>query len=246
MILIKVKTQIQISKIHRDKNKEMSTIKLNLLKAEKIAIELFHEIDNRGLIVPGKDEATLNHEIFNLAKQLFHIEKHWHKRIVRCGENTLYPYKNNPANRIIQENDILFFDFGPIINNWEADLGRTYVVGNDPLKNKLKSDIEIAWLETQEWFHKHTKLKASDLFDFAVNKAKEYGWEFGGEIAGHLIGEFPHETIELKNHQYYIHPNNDLNLFEPDLKGEKRYWILELHFVDKKNKIGAFYEQLLN
>ena len=38
----------------------------------------------------------------------------------------------------IQDNDILFFDFGPIIENWEADLGRTYVIGNDPMKLKLK------------------------------------------------------------------------------------------------------------
>ena len=109
----------------------------------------------------GKDEETLNKEVFQIksphqnninidllaAKELFDIDKHWHKRIVRCGENTLYPYKENPPNKVIQDNDILFFDFGPIIENWEADLGRTYVIGNDPMKLKLKKDIETerAW-----------------------------------------------------------------------------------------------------
>lgn len=223
----------------------MNDIKANLLKAENIAVLLFTETENRNLIVAGKDEETLNEEIFHLAKELFGIEKYWHKRIVRCGENTLHPYKENPPNRIIQENDILFFDFGPIIEKWEADLGRTYVVGANPLMHKLKSDIEIAWQETKEWFDNQTDVKASELFEFAVGKATKYGWEFGGEIAGHLIGAFPHERLEPGNYQLYVHPMNNNSMFEPDKQGQKRHWILELHFVDRNHKIGAFYEQLL-
>lgn len=223
----------------------MDTVKSNLIKAEKIALQLFKEVEERKLIVAGKDEETLNEEIFKLAKELFGIEKHWHKRIVRSGENTLHPYKENPPNQIFQENDILFFDFGPIIENWEADLGRTYVIGNDPIKLKLKNDIEKAWHETKGWFDTKTKLKASELFAYAENKALEYGWEFGGEIAGHLIGEFPHERLKPGNFQLYVHPANHNDMFELDANNQKRNWILELHFVDRENDIGGFYEQLL-
>jgi hypothetical protein len=223
----------------------MDIVKSNIIKAEKIAIELFNEVETRNLIIAGKDEKTLNKQVFDLAKQLFGIEKHWHKRIVRCGENTLHPYKENPPNKTIQKNDILFFDFGPIIENWEADLGRTYVIGGDSLKLKLKEDIENAWRETKKWFDGQTKLKASKLFEFAVNKAKHYGWEFGGEIAGHLIGEFPHEKVEPGNYQLYVHPDNHNDMFDLDKNGQERNWILEMHFVDRKNKIGGFYEQLL-
>jgi len=197
------------------------------------------------LIIAGKDEKKLNQEVFNLAKELFGIEKHWHKRIVRAGENTLHPYDENPPNRLITEDDILFFDFGPIIENWEADLGRTYVIGNDPIKHKLKRDIETAWYETKSWFDEQPNVTASELYAFAENKALEYRWELGGEIAGHLIGEFPHENLEPKNHPLYIHPNNHLDMLALDDKSQPRNWILELHFIDKKNKIGAFYEQLL-
>ena len=223
----------------------METIKENLIKAEEIAIKLFNEVENRQLIVAGKTEEQLNKEVFNLAKELFGIEKHWHKRIVRCGENTLSPYNENPPNLIIKDDDILFFDFGPIIEKWEADLGRTYVIGNNPLKHKLKNDIEKAWQETKLWFQKHTEIKASTLFEYAVNKAKEYGWEFGGEIAGHLIGEFPHEKLEPSSYQLYVHPDNHNNMFQLDTNSQKRNWILEMHFVDKEKKIGGFYEQLL-
>ena len=223
----------------------MKTIKDELFEAEKIAIRLFKEVEDRQLIIADKTEDELNEEIFELAKELFGIEKHWHKRIVRCGENTLFPYKNNPPNLTIKPDDILFFDFGPIIDKWEADLGRTYVIGNNPLKTKLKNDIEKAWHETKLWFDKQTELKASKLFDFAIAKAEEYGWEFGGEIAGHLIGEFPHERLEPGNYQLYVHPDNHNDMFLLDANGEKRNWILELHFVDRQRKIGGFYEQLL-
>lgn len=223
----------------------MDSIKKNLIQAEETAIDLFNQIERKNLIVAGKDEDTLNKEIFLLAKELFGIDKHWHKRIVRCGENTLYPYKENPPNRVIQKDDILFFDFGPIIEKWEADLGRTYVIGSDPLKHKLKNDIEKSWQETKSWFEQQTELKASDLYHYAVEKAKEYGWEFGGEIAGHLIGEFPHESLESGNYQLYIHPDNQNDMFAPDAEGLQRHWILEMHFVDRKNKIGGFFEQLL-
>lgn len=216
-----------------------------LIKAEQLAIELFAEVERRNLIVAGKTEKELNTEIYILAKDLFGIEKYWHKRIVRSGANTLKPYKENPPNLIIQQDDILFFDFGPIIESWEADLGRTYVLGTDKKKLKLKSDVELAWQETKNWFEKQDTLKASDLFAYTVQKAEQYGWSFGGPIAGHLIGEFPHEKLDPDNYMFYIHPENDTSLFDLDENGNRRHWILELHFVDQKEKIGAFYEQLL-
>ena len=136
----------------------MSTTKTKLIWAENIAIQLFKAVEDHHLIVAGKSEQQLNAEVFKLAFELFGIEKHWHKRIVRSGANTLLPYNENPPNLVIQEDDILFFDFGPIIDEWEADLGRTYVVGHDANKHKLKSDIERAWHETKEWFHQQDKI----------------------------------------------------------------------------------------
>lgn len=176
---------------------------------------------------------------------MFGIEKHWHKRIVRSGENTLFPYNENPPNKILKEDDILFFDFGPIIENWEADLGRTYVIGNDSRKLKLKNDVEKAWNETKIWFDSKETLKASELFEFVAQKANEFGWEFVGEIAGHLIGEFPHERLEPGNYQLYVHPENHTDMFLLDANNNKRHWILEIHFIDRENKIGGFFEQLL-
>lgn len=216
-----------------------------LIEAQNIALDLFSEIEDRRLIEPGKSEKLLNEEIFILADKLFHIKKHWHKRIVRSGANTLCPYDENPPDLIIQEDDILFFDFGPIIEEWEADLGRTYVVGHDPHKHKLNNNIESAWAEGRDWFHQHTSLTGADFFQFVTGLASKYGWEFGGEIGGHLIGHFPHERLEPGNFNLYVHPGNPNDMFAPDAHGNKRDWILEIHFVDRQRRIGGFFEQLL-
>ena len=110
----------------------------NLIDAENKAAILFAEIAKRGLIVAGKSEKELNNEVFKLAFELFRIDKYWHKRIVRAGKNTLLPYKENPPNETLQNDDILFFDFGPVFEDWEADVGKTYVLGNNEQKLKLK------------------------------------------------------------------------------------------------------------
>ena len=223
----------------------MNTARLNLIKAEDKALNLFNEIENRGLITPGKYEKDLNREIFNLAFELFGIKKYWHKRIVRAGANTLKPYKENPENLIIQNDDILFIDFGPIFDEWEADFGRTYVLGNDQSKHKLRKDISMAWNDCKRYYDSNKSLTGAELYQYALLTAEKYGWEFGGEIAGHLIGHFPHEKLEKEDKTNYIHPENKVMLSEQDKSGNSRDWILEIHFIDRNLKIGGFFEQLM-
>ncbi len=217
-----------------------------LLIAEKKAANLFKEIEKKGLIIPGKFEKDLNSEIFHLAYELYGIKKYWHKRIVRSGINTLKPYNSNPKNLIIKDDDILFIDFGPIFDEWEADFGRTYVIGNDIFKHKLKKDIELGWYDCKSFFQLQTEISGADLYDYAVKSAKKYGWEFGGDIAGHLIGHFPHERLDKEDKRNYIHPDNHVNMFELDKTGKRRDWILEIHYIDRSKKIGGFFEQLLS
>ncbi|RKR15153.1 metallopeptidase family M24 [Maribacter vaceletii] len=217
----------------------------NLIEAEEKASELFVQIEEKGLIVPGKSEKELNTEIFNLAFELYGIKKYWHKRIIRAGKNTLKPYDENPENLTIQKDDILFIDFGPIFDEWEADFGRTYVLGTDILKHKLKDDIQLAWKDCKAFFTSKKEITGAELYNYAVRTAKNYGWEFGGEIAGHIIGHFPHEKLEKEDKSNYIHPDNHQNLNEFDKSGAKREWILEIHFVNKEKEIGGFFEQLL-
>ena len=223
----------------------MATTIEKLQEAEAKAKQLFSEIEARDIIAPGKTEKEINTEVYNLAFELFGIDKYWHKRIVRAGDNTLRPYDFNPTVLLVQDNDILFVDLGQVFEDWEADLGRTYVIGNDPYKHKLKNDVETAWHEIKEWFGQQTKLTAAAFYAHIIDVTRRYGWEYGGQLAGHLVGNFPHERVEPGNHSLYVLPDNHNDMFLPDASGHPRHWILEIHFVDREKQIGGFFEQLL-
>lgn len=224
----------------------MNQVRQNLILAEQNAKALFNAIEERGLIVAGKSEKQLCDEIVQIAKDDFSVINHWGKKIVRTGANTLQPYMANPDDIIINEGDILFFDFHPVFDGFEADLGRTYVLGNDPAKLKIKSDVEAAWYEANEWYFKQTSLTGAQYFDYIVNLTKRYGYEFGNAIAGHIVGYFPHEQPDDPNDMCLdVHPDNHTDILQLDKNGFQRHWILELHFVDKASKFGAFFEQLL-
>ena len=218
----------------------------NMLIAEQKAKELFNIVESKGLIIPGKSELQLIEEVVQIANEDFGIEKFWHKKIIRAGVNTLQPFNGNPPDRIIQNDDIVVLDFGPIFNGFEADLGRTYIIGKDPLKMKLKRDVEAAWYEAKEWYLNKTSLTGAEFFNYVIALTKRYGYEFGNEIAGHLVGPFPHEQPDDPNDLCFdIHPDNHNSIFLPDKHGNSRHWILEIQFVDRVNNIGGFFEQLL-
>jgi Xaa-Pro aminopeptidase len=217
-----------------------------LNNAQNVSIQFFKAIEENKLIVAGKTEAQLNEEICGLALREFGIRQHWHKKIVRAGKNTLSAYHDDPPDRMINEDDILFIDLGPVVKGYEADIGRTYVLGNDSRKLKLKNDVEAAWHEIQAWYQQQTTLKASELFQYAVGKAHEYGWEFGGAIAGHIIGKYPHEQpLDPLSLELDIHPDNPNDMFLLDEDGDVRHWILELQFIDREKEIGGYFEQML-
>jgi Xaa-Pro dipeptidase len=217
----------------------------DLRAAQSKAEGLFGEIETRGLVRPGISESRLNADIYELAKEMYGITTYWHKRIVRAGSNTLAPYDENPPDLTIGEDDILFLDLGPVFEDCEADFGRTFVIGSDPLKLKLRDDVGAAFAEGRRYFHQTSEITASQFFAYVVSLAHEFGWEFGGRIAGHLIGHFPHEKISGDKVTLYVHPDSHLPMRSVDEKGQKRHWILEIHFVDRERQIGGFFEELL-
>src|ERR1700761_4240353 len=116
-----------------------------LLDAQTKAVELFAAVADRGILAAGVTESQASDAIRDLAAELFGVRQHWHKRIVRAGSNTLAPYEQNPPDRTIDADDIVFCDFGPVFAEWEADFGRTYVLGDDPAKIALQGALPAVW-----------------------------------------------------------------------------------------------------
>jgi Xaa-Pro dipeptidase len=221
-----------------------------LVAAEKKALALFDAIEAASLVAPGKTEKELDDEIYELARRDFGVEMHWHKRVVRAGPNTVCIFSDDPPIRTIAPDDIVYLDLGPVFAGddeaWEADIGRSYALGGDPDKNRLVADLPRLFEIVKAHYGASPDITGAQLYAVAQGAAREAGWEFGGIIAGHVIGEFPHaQRIPGDRDSHRIAPRNPQRMRDPDPNGHPRHWILEIHLVDKARTFGGFYERLL-
>lgn len=217
----------------------------SLLDAQNKAAALFDDIE-RELIRPGITEADLSKKIHELAAERYDVKTHWHKRVVRSGPHTLYPYQESAPDRTIEPDDILFVDLGPVFEAWEADFGRTFVLPDaDEHKRRLMDALAPTWKKCAEAYRAAPSMSGGELYALVKEEARKAGYEFGGAHSGHLVGHFPHERIPKDLTTFYITDGNDLPMNRLDKDGKKYHWILEMHLVDRERQIGGFVEELL-
>jgi Xaa-Pro dipeptidase len=216
-----------------------------LIEAEKRADGLLAAIEDKGLIAPGRTERDVEQDIYALAERDFGVLKHWHKRIVRSGPNTVCVFAEDPPILQIGHDDTVFLDLGPVFDEWEADVGRTYVLGDDPEKHRLCSDLPRIFDLIKQHFNGNPDVTGAELYAFAQGCADAAGWVFGGAIAGHIVGEFPHARLPGQKEHYRINPDNTQRMRDPDGLGQEKHWIIEVHLVDHARTFGGFYERLL-
>jgi Xaa-Pro dipeptidase len=216
-----------------------------LERAQAKALKLFDAIERDSLIRAGVSERQVEDQIGQLAEREFGVEKHWHKRIVRAGANSVTIAGDNPPVRTIAENDIVYVDLGPVFEAWEADIGKSYVLGDDPEKRRLVTDLPRIFEQVQSYYHRDPGMSGAELYAYAQNAARDAGWRFGGQIAGHIVSEFAHALIPGDKALNRISPQNPKPMTDPDGKGQNRHWILEIHLVAQDGSFGGFYERLL-
>ena len=216
-----------------------------LLDAERKALDLLDAIEAAGLIAPGRTEMAVERDIFTIAARDFGVTDHWHDRVVRAGINTLCVAGEAAPDRVIGEDDIVFLDLGPVFGGWEADVGRSYAVGDDPAKHALCADLLPVFDAVQARFDRDRDITGAALYAAAHEEAERRGWLFGGKIAGHLVGEFPYARTPGDRESRRISAGNHGRLRDPDPAGHARHWILEIHLISRDRRFGGFYERLL-
>lgn len=213
--------------------------------AERKAVALFDAIEEAGIVAPGRTEREIAVDVYTLAQERFGVEKFWHKRIIRTGPNTLTTAWDHPPIRTVEPDDTVYVDLGPVFEEWEADIGRTYVVGSSVEKRRLVDDLEPVFTRVQQHARETPDITGAALYAFAQQAARDAGWEFGGRVAGHIVSEFAHAWLPGDMEHSLIGPNNPTRLSDPDANGAERHWILEIHLVDSARTFGGFYERLL-
>jgi Xaa-Pro dipeptidase len=216
-----------------------------LIAAERKGLALLDAIEAAGLIAPGRTELEVERDIFTIAERDFGVTEHWHDRVVRAGVNTLCVAGEAAPDRAIAADDIVFLDLGPVFGAWEADVGRSYAVGNDPEKHRLCADLPVVFDAVKARFEADADITGGQLYAAAVAESEKRGWRFGGKIAGHLVGEFPHARSPGDRALRWIYPANVTRMRDADAAGKWKYWILEIHLVSQDRSFGGFYERLL-
>jgi Xaa-Pro aminopeptidase len=218
----------------------------NLEDAEAKGLALFDAVESAGFVRPGRTESEVTNDIFALAREKFGVLRHWHKRIVRTGPNTVKIYSEDPPDRTITADDTVYLDFGPVFGEWQADIGRSYAMGTDAEKRRLVADLSRIFDIVQAHYHATPEITGAELYAYGQKIAREAGWLFGGPTAGHIIlGDYSMAKPPGDVSRNYIAPGNDEAMRLPDTLGRTRHWILEIHLVDPTRSYGGFYERLL-
>ena len=218
----------------------------HLLAAQDRALTMLAAIEARGFIVPGRSESAVDRDIAELAEREFGVSRHWHKRLVRTGMNTLCVFADNPPERTIGVDDTVYLDLGPVFEEWEADVGQTYAVGTDPARHALVAALPRVFEETCAYAGESPDITGAELYAVACRSAEAHGYVFGGTIAGHTLGEFPHLKWPGEREHTRIYPENPTRLSDPDHLGRRRFWIIETHLIAPDRSFGGFYERLLH
>lgn len=226
-------------------NRTPAEIRLaELVAAQDKALELLRVIQERVLIKSGRTERDVEQDILRIAEEDFGVKQNWHKRIVRSGQNTLAVFAENPPNLTIQTDDIVFLDLGPVFGTWEADVGETFVIGQDAEKRALVVELRTQFDLIRSRLLSESDITGVELYNYACECAARAGYRFGGQIAGHIVAEFPHLRLPGDRQAHHISPANPMPLSALDSNGNVRHWIIEVHLVAQHQKWGGFYERL--
>jgi Xaa-Pro dipeptidase len=159
---------------------ETRTVAEQLAEAQARAASLFRAIEAEQLVRAGQSEDQIDQAIFALAQEKFGVEKHWHRRVVRSGPHTRMLFKELPPDRVVEEDDLVSIDLGPVFDSMEADFGRSYVIGNNAAKIHLQGDLEYLFHSCRDFYFQHPELTGAQFYQHVCDASKERGWTFGG------------------------------------------------------------------
>ena len=200
-------------------------------KARDLTRKAVNEIARR--VKPGMVEEDAVEMATNILAEAGTV-RGWHPFYVRFGTNTTKTFgaASDPG-VVLGDDDIFLIDIGPVFDKWEGDGGDTFVTGSNPIMAKAAVDArKLFHMVRKKW--EREKATGQVLYDFAVAEAQRLGWELNLDLSGHRISEFPHEA----------HYPGGMNVTDFTPSGGP-LWVLEIHIRHPKEKIGAFYEDML-
>ncbi|MFI3163123.1 MAG: Xaa-Pro peptidase family protein [Bacillota bacterium] len=175
--------------------------------------------------------ANLNHKLFLHGADTLAFET-----IIASGENGAKPHAT-PSDRKIEEGDFVTCDFGACIDGYNADITRTFAVGNVPkimkevynmvkLAQEACLEMAVAGVKTADIHN-----KAVEIFEtFGIDKYFTHG-------LGHGVGVEIHESPTLNPRSTEVLQDGNVVTIEPGIYIENKFGLrIEDTIVIKNGK----------
>ena len=200
------------------------------LKARELTIEAVNKVATSVELGMVEDDG---HELINKVLTEMGADNNWHPHKFRIGTNTTKSFKDisQPAVKL-KESDIFFIDIGPVWDGHEGDYGHTFVLGDSAVFDKIADSSRDVFNQVAKIWSEEGK-SGKELYEIAQKISEEKGFVFNPRMKGHRLGDFPH-------HLFYRDGMN-----ETDETPCNYLWVLEIHILDKQNRFGAFFEDIL-
>lgn len=201
-----------------------------LLEARRRAIAAVRDLARR--VAPGMTEEVG----LGLARQALRaqgFESEWVEPTLRFGANTLKGYAKPPEPGVVLgPDDVWFVDVGPLWKDHECDYADTFVVGDDPERQRLVRDVHEIFERTRRCF-RESHPTGTELYRYAAAQAEKLGWQLDLEMAGHRLGVHPHAAF------------HEGTLATTDFTPSPGLWMLEIQIRHPERPYSAFFEDLL-
>lgn len=101
--------------------------------------------------------------------------------------------------QVIREGDIVSVDCGAVINGWQGDSARTYIVGevSDEVRQLVRVTEECFWKGFEQ---AKVGNRLGDISAAIQQHAESYGYGVVRELTGHGIGREMHEDPSVPNY----------------------------------------------
>ena len=182
--LIETRTLVENLRYYKDRH-EISLVR----KAAKLIDKVTKKISTE--IKPGVSEWEIAVKIEHLMREMGALKVGFDS-IVASGINAACPH-HSPTDNIIKENDMVKCDFGCVVNNYNADITRTFFVGEPDTKFKEIYQIVLdAQLKAIEAIKPGIVGKEIDKIARDYISDSGYG-EYFGHGLGHSLGINVHD-----------------------------------------------------
>lgn len=217
----------EASKAPRDANAvgpDFDVAKLEM--ADHVARQIVDEVG--ASLQAGMSQHAIVQRVRDTAHR-YGVSRHWHRPVVRVGEQTLLPFRSDvdPMRRV-EAGDVVSIDIGVVVEGHEGDRGDTWVVGRNEALERLRDDAHAVWSEAAALAGPGADGRR--IYEHARAEARRRGRRLMPGVRGHRVGDWPHG-------RYVRGP-----LDSPHVIPANGLWILEIHLLSDALGRGVFVE----